>query len=45
VENIGLWAGRLYLILSLETGELMAWRILNGRAEAVPIRSDGAVVA
>jgi proteasome lid subunit RPN8/RPN11 len=27
VENIGLWEGRPYLILSLATGELAAWRI------------------
>ena len=27
VENIGLWKGRPYLILSLRTGELAAWRI------------------
>ena len=30
VENIGLWAGRPYLILSLGTGELAAWRIADG---------------
>lgn len=40
VENIGLWAGRLYLILSLETGELRAWRIENGRAEALRLTSS-----
>lgn len=33
VANIGLWAGRLYLILSLETGELCGWRIGEGGAE------------
>ena len=27
VENIGLWEGRPYLILSLRTGELAAWKI------------------
>ena len=27
VENIGLWEGRPYVILSLRTGELAAWRI------------------
>ena len=31
VENIGLWAGRPYLILSLGTGELAAFRIENGQ--------------
>lgn len=31
VENIGLWAGRPYLILSLGTGELAAFVIERGR--------------
>jgi [CysO sulfur-carrier protein]-S-L-cysteine hydrolase len=31
VENVGLWAGRPYLILSRPTGELAAWRIDDGR--------------
>jgi proteasome lid subunit RPN8/RPN11 len=31
VENIGLWEGRPYLILSLGSGELAAWRIEDGR--------------
>ena len=30
VENIGLWHGRPYLILSLGTGELAAWQIADG---------------
>ena len=30
VENIGLWEGRPYLILSLGTGELAAWTISGG---------------
>ena len=30
VENIGLWQGRPYLILSLGTGELAAWKIADG---------------
>jgi [CysO sulfur-carrier protein]-S-L-cysteine hydrolase len=30
VENIGLWESRPYLILSLGTGELAAWRIVRG---------------
>jgi proteasome lid subunit RPN8/RPN11 len=30
VENIGLWEGRPYLILSLGTGELAAWQIADG---------------
>jgi proteasome lid subunit RPN8/RPN11 len=33
VANIGLWEGRPYLILSLETGDLRGWRISEGRAE------------
>jgi proteasome lid subunit RPN8/RPN11 len=38
VENIGLWEGRLYVILSLHTGELAAWRIDDGRIEAAALR-------
>jgi proteasome lid subunit RPN8/RPN11 len=34
VERIGLWEGRLYLILRLDTGELAAWRIGDGEFEA-----------
>ena len=34
VENIGLWEGRPYVILSLRTGELAAWNIAGGRIEA-----------
>jgi proteasome lid subunit RPN8/RPN11 len=30
VENIGLWEGRPYVILSLRTGELAGWRIADG---------------
>jgi [CysO sulfur-carrier protein]-S-L-cysteine hydrolase len=37
VENIGLWEGRPYLILSLGTGELAAWRIAGGRVSPLPI--------
>ena len=33
VENIGLWEGRPYVILSLRSGEVAAWRIA-GRAIA-----------
>jgi proteasome lid subunit RPN8/RPN11 len=33
VERIGLWEGRPYLILRLDTGELAAWRIRDGQAE------------
>jgi len=38
IENIGLWEGRLYLILSVETGVLTAWRIGDGRAEQQALR-------
>jgi proteasome lid subunit RPN8/RPN11 len=31
VENVGLWEGRPYVILSLGTGELAAFRIEGGR--------------
>jgi proteasome lid subunit RPN8/RPN11 len=37
VEQIGLWAGRPYLILSADTGELAAWRITDGTAEEAPL--------
>jgi [CysO sulfur-carrier protein]-S-L-cysteine hydrolase len=38
VENIGLWEKRPYLILSLRTGDLAAFRIEGGRiAEELPI--------
>jgi [CysO sulfur-carrier protein]-S-L-cysteine hydrolase len=33
VENIGLWEGKPYLILSLRTRELAGWRIADGRIE------------
>ena len=36
VENVGLWEGRPYLILSLGTGELAAWTIAGG--EVSPIK-------
>ena len=32
VENIGLWQGRPYVILNVQTGELAAWRIADGAA-------------
>jgi proteasome lid subunit RPN8/RPN11 len=37
VENIGLWAGRPYLIYTLRTDELAAWRIRDGAIEALPL--------
>lgn len=37
VENIGLWEGRPYLILSLGTGELAAWQIAGGEVSPVDL--------
>jgi len=37
VENIGLWAGRPYLIYTVRTGELAAWRIADGAIEPLPL--------
>jgi len=37
VENIGLWERRPYLILTVRTGELAAWRIASGEIEPVSI--------
>jgi proteasome lid subunit RPN8/RPN11 len=39
VENIGLWEGRPYLILSLGTGELAAWRIAGGEVSPVTLEA------
>ena len=36
VQNIGLWAGQPYLIYTVRTDELAAWRILEG-GEIVPV--------
>ena len=35
VQNIGLWAGQPYLIYTVRTNELAAWRIVDGEIEAV----------
>jgi len=40
VENIGLWAGRPYLIYTLRTGELAAWTISDGTFEPVSLASE-----
>jgi len=37
VENIGLWEGKPYVILSLRSGELGAWRIAGRAIEPVPL--------
>jgi [CysO sulfur-carrier protein]-S-L-cysteine hydrolase len=39
VENIGLWAGKPYVVYSLQTDDLAAFRIEDGRIEAVPVTS------
>jgi proteasome lid subunit RPN8/RPN11 len=37
IENIGLWERRPYVILTVRTGELAAWRIQDGRVEPEPL--------
>jgi proteasome lid subunit RPN8/RPN11 len=37
VENIGLWAGKPYLVYSLQKDDLAAFRIEDGQIESVPI--------
>jgi proteasome lid subunit RPN8/RPN11 len=37
VENVGLWEDRPYVILSLGTGELAAFRIEGGRISEEPL--------
>jgi proteasome lid subunit RPN8/RPN11 len=37
LEQIGLWEGRPYLILRVDTRELAAWRITDGTAEEAPL--------
>jgi proteasome lid subunit RPN8/RPN11 len=39
VENIGLWEGRPYVILTVRSGELAAWRIAGGRVEPEPLEA------
>jgi proteasome lid subunit RPN8/RPN11 len=40
VENIGLWEGRPYVILTVRTGELAAWRIRDGRIESETVEGS-----
>lgn len=40
VENVGLWAGRPYLVYTLRTGELAAWRIVDGAIEPLPLVTE-----
>jgi [CysO sulfur-carrier protein]-S-L-cysteine hydrolase len=37
VENIGLWEGKPYVILSADTGDLAAFTIEDGRITGVPL--------
>jgi proteasome lid subunit RPN8/RPN11 len=37
VENVGLWQGRPYLILTVRTGELAAWRIADSGIEQIAL--------
>jgi proteasome lid subunit RPN8/RPN11 len=37
VENVGLWAGRLYLIYTVRTDELAGWRISSGSVEPLEL--------
>ncbi len=39
VQNIGLWEGRPYVILSLGTGELAAWRIADGQIASLELQT------
>jgi proteasome lid subunit RPN8/RPN11 len=39
VENIGLWTGRPYLILTVRTGELAGWRITAEGIEPLPLQT------
>jgi proteasome lid subunit RPN8/RPN11 len=37
VENIGLWGGKPYLIYTVRTDALAAWRITDGAIEPLPL--------
>ena len=37
VENVGLWQGRPYLIYTVRTAELAAWRIVDGAIEQLQL--------
>jgi proteasome lid subunit RPN8/RPN11 len=37
VENVGLWAGRPYLVYTVRTDELAGWTISNGSIEPLEI--------
>jgi [CysO sulfur-carrier protein]-S-L-cysteine hydrolase len=37
IENIGLWEGKPYLIMTGTNGELAGWKIASGEATAMPV--------
>jgi proteasome lid subunit RPN8/RPN11 len=39
VENVGLWEGRPYVIYTLRSDELAAWRIGSGSIEPIPLET------
>jgi proteasome lid subunit RPN8/RPN11 len=39
VENVGLWEGRPYVIYTLHSDELAAWRIDSGSIERIPLET------
>jgi proteasome lid subunit RPN8/RPN11 len=41
IENVGLWAGKPYVIYSLARDELAAWTIGDGGALPLPFRDAG----
>jgi [CysO sulfur-carrier protein]-S-L-cysteine hydrolase len=41
VENIGLWQGRPYLILSLGSDSIAGWTIQDGRIEPMSVTFEG----
>jgi len=40
VRNVGVWADRPYVIYTVRTGELAAWRIGSGSIEPLPISAS-----
>ncbi len=38
VQNIGMWEGKPYVIYTVRTDELAAWRIHSGAIEQLPMR-------
>ena len=40
VRNIGMWEGKPYLIYTVRTGALAAWRIAGGAIEPLPLTAS-----